>query len=106
MKKAEAIRAKMAAMDQIHAQPDDAQVFQGYAALCAGGRGAHLGPVDEGDCEDDGAGYLAAMGVDCARDVQQYGCDFDMGLVGMAPGTMSSDVCPLTCGTCTPGGGH
>ena len=82
-------------------QPGDEDIFNGYSALCQGGRGVHLGPVDEGDCEDDEAGYLAAMGVDCARDVLVYGCDFDMNSIGMAPGTLSSDICPLTCGVCT-----
>ena len=61
----------------------------------------YFNAADGESCEDDPAGVLAALGVDCTRDVEQYGCSFDMSLLGMPPGTLSSSLCPLTCGICT-----
>jgi hypothetical protein len=75
------------------------------------GRG---GGRDDGACVDDPQNVLAAQpgNLNCPTLSVQLavmgGCNLDLHLVAPAvpAGTTLASICPLTCNTCTAGGGH
>jgi hypothetical protein len=85
----------------------DPNVVASYSQLCAGGRGAHLGPAEAPACVDDPINVLGAFGATCAdvlAPTSGASCTSPLGsLYGMRPGTTVAELCPDTCQSCAPG---